>query len=279
MSQPTLNFSRHSEAAARLYLQHWMILDQLSSLLDPSIPLEGSLKIVDIACGTGIWLLDLAKHLPPTAELHGFDISSAHFPTPRELPANVVLDTWDALGPVPEHLHGQYDLVHCRGMMLYIQGGDPSRLLANLALLLKPRGWLQWEELDVVNMYMRGDDTATKYPNCAKYLEYGKRWLENVGIRGGWVSQMGAFMSQHNMEVVKERRQVITPGMEKPWTTMQVMATRDFIENDIIPTCGAVGEGGISPEEWSEILREFPRECQEGARVLLDIVYVVAKKG
>lgn len=80
------------------------------------------------------------------------------------------------------------------------------------------------------------------------------------------------------MDVVKERRQVITPRMEKPWTTMQVMATRDFIENDIIPTC-AVGDDRLSPVDWSEILREFPRECQEGARVLLDIVWIVARRG
>ncbi|KAJ6118418.1 S-adenosyl-L-methionine-dependent methyltransferase [Penicillium samsonianum] len=165
MSQTTLNFSRHSEAAAR------------------------------------IWLLDLAEVLPPTAELHGFDISSAHFPTKRELPANIFLDTLDALGSVPEHLHGQYDVVHCRGLMLYIQEGDPSRLIANLRSMLsmaplydaktlkltiaeEPGGFLQWEELDVVNMYMRTDDASKRYPNCAKYLEHGKIWLESVGIRG-----------------------------------------------------------------------------------------------
>ena len=63
--------------------------------------------------------------------------------------------------------------------------------------------------------------------------------------------------------------------MAQPWTIMQAMATRDFIEHDIIPT----SEGtGLSAEGWREVLENFPKECQAGARVLLDMVWVVGKK-
>ena len=59
---------------------------------------------------------------------------------------------------------------------------------------------------------------------------------------------------------------------------MQVMATKDFIENDIIPTCGD-DDRGLSPAEWREVMDHFPVECQSGARVLMDLVWVVGKKG
>ena len=65
--------------------------------------------------------------------------------------------------------------------------------------------------------------------------------------------------------------------MAKPWTVMQVMATRDFIENDIIPTCDD-DDQGLSPATWREVLENFPMECQSGARVLMDLVWVVGKK-
>ena len=134
-----------------------MIKDQTDFLLDPSIPTKKeNLKIADIACGTGyvvqtepssclmipsteassIWLVDLAKSLPLTTQLEGFDISSAHFPPKHELPANVTLGTLDSFAPVPDHLVGGYDILHCRGFMLYVANGDPSFLVENIRTML-----------------------------------------------------------------------------------------------------------------------------------------------
>ncbi|KAF2230507.1 hypothetical protein EV356DRAFT_340339 [Viridothelium virens] len=47
-----------------------------------------NLKIMGVACGTGIWLIDLSRSLPH-AHLDGFEISDAHFPPKLELPKNV----------------------------------------------------------------------------------------------------------------------------------------------------------------------------------------------
>ena len=43
---------------------------------------------------------------------------------------------------------GKYDVVHIRLVILVIGEGDPVPVLRNLALLLKPGGWLQWDEVD-----------------------------------------------------------------------------------------------------------------------------------
>jgi len=65
--------------------------------------------------------------------------------------------------------------------------------------------------------------------------------------------------------------------MAKPWTTMQAMATRDFITNDIIPTCRDV-ENGLTADQWGEVMEELPRECHAGARVLMDLTWIVGRK-
>jgi hypothetical protein len=58
---------------------------------------------------------------------------------------------------------------------------------------------------------------------------------------------------------------------------MQLLATKDFIENDIIPTSRDDMEG-LSPEEWREVLEKMPKEVHDGARVLMDFLWVVGRK-
>jgi chemotaxis methyl-accepting protein methylase len=68
--------------------------------------------------------------------LDGFDVSTAHFPLPQELAKNISFQELDSLKPVPDHLRGVYDIVHCRGLMLYVPNGDPSGLLDNQLAML-----------------------------------------------------------------------------------------------------------------------------------------------
>ncbi|KAL9136908.1 MAG: hypothetical protein Q9175_001888 [Cornicularia normoerica] len=126
-------------------------------------------------------------------------------------------------------------------------------------------------------MYVQGDNAADAYPYCTKYITYGQAWLKACGIRASWVGKLDTVLAQHEIEVVKNSRLSVKGQLAKPWTVMQVMATRDFIENDIIPTCGS-DDQGLSPAEWREVMDHFPTECQSGARVLMDLVWVVGKK-
>lgn len=108
-------------------------------------------SVADIATGTGIWLVDVAKSLPPTARLDGFDYNSSKFWPTAALPPNVQLQEANALKPFPAELHGQYDLVHVRLMFLALKTSDWAVVAANLRTLLRPGGYLLWEELDAVN--------------------------------------------------------------------------------------------------------------------------------
>ena len=64
--------------------------------------------------------------------------------------------------------------------------------------------------------------------------------------------------------------------MAKPWTEMQVMANRDFVENDIIPS--TQGNSALpSADTWRKMLRGVDQECREGLRLLMDIVFIVGK--
>lgn len=83
-----------------------------------------------------IWLLDLARTLPPTAQLDGFDIDIADCPHKQWLPRNVTMQQLDALSEIPEHLVGMYDIVQLRLFQVVVRDNDPGPLLRNVLRML-----------------------------------------------------------------------------------------------------------------------------------------------
>ena len=74
--------------------------------------------------------------LPPSAQLHGFDIDVSQSPPQEWLSPNTTHRTWDAFSEVPDDMVEQYDVVHISIFMLLISKNDPSPLLKNLIKML-----------------------------------------------------------------------------------------------------------------------------------------------
>lgn len=83
-----------------------------------------------------IWLFDLAPSMPPTVQLHGFDISEEQYPPKHMWPENVSLALLDAFRDVPPTLVGQYDVVHVRMWAANIRDGKTGPLISHLQQLL-----------------------------------------------------------------------------------------------------------------------------------------------
>lgn len=141
---------RDQTETERLNTQHALLVRATGSLLHPSItrslPPEEP-KIAELATGTGIWLIELASHLPQGAKLDGYDISSSAFTIPEDLPSNVSLSILDAKQTPSPELRGRYDAVHIRFMNVALPTDEDWELVARHAsALLKPGGALQWVE-------------------------------------------------------------------------------------------------------------------------------------
>ncbi|PYI02180.1 S-adenosyl-L-methionine-dependent methyltransferase, partial [Aspergillus sclerotiicarbonarius CBS 121057] len=152
-------------ASTRLNLQHYIWKENIGYLLHPSIQLSGdNISIADVGTGTGIWLLDLYRQYP-NAELHGFDITSEQYPAPGFLPPNVTLSHLNILQDIPAEYVEKYDVVHARLLVQVVlqAGGDPRPVIQNLMKLIKPGGYLQWEEPndDAGNRPLVKSDPAT----------------------------------------------------------------------------------------------------------------------
>jgi hypothetical protein len=147
----TLNSGKKGVEEHRLDYQHitWLLLtktlipDNIKSYLNS---LGRPPAVADVGTGTGVWLRDFAPEAHQDSRLDGFDMDGSKFFSTDDLPSNVKLSLWNVFEPVPEGLVGQYDLVHVRLLMVALKAGDWVPVARNLQSLLRPGGYILWDE-------------------------------------------------------------------------------------------------------------------------------------
>lgn len=100
-------------------------------------------RILDVGTGTGLWAIQAAT-LYPSAQIIGTDLSPIQ---PPWIPPNLTFEIDDAEA---EWLYtpSTFDFVHCRFLFLAIR--DYPRLLRQAYKALKPGGWIQFCEYNVI---------------------------------------------------------------------------------------------------------------------------------
>ncbi|KAL6721257.1 hypothetical protein ACLMJK_000359 [Lecanora helva] len=193
--------ARDFKSISRLNYEHYLWHSTLNYNLHPTITshlqLQSSshpspLKIADIACGTGLWLTQVA-HQYPHAECHGYDISLSQTPPAQWLPENIRLREWDLYAEPEGDMLGVYDVVHVRLLFVVVRDGDPRPVIRSLKRLLKPGGWLQWDELDVGGSFVLdaagvedaggGEGKSERVPGVMDEV------VAALGKQGAWVKE------------------------------------------------------------------------------------------
>ncbi|TGO85923.1 hypothetical protein BPOR_0351g00060 [Botrytis porri] len=77
------------------------------------------------------------------------------------------LEILDAFGTLPEYLKEEFDIIHIRAFTIVMKGGHPGVLLDNLIAMLKPGGYLQWDEMDSASFSAHSPNELT--PKVNKY--------------------------------------------------------------------------------------------------------------
>ena len=192
---------RDFKSASRLNHQHYMWYETLHFHLHPSIRADTSvpsttgtrlqttaapLRIADVACGSSAWLRSVALELPH-AELDGFDLSLTQCPPIQWLPSNIRLQEWNVFNEPTAQMEGRYDIVHTRLIYCVVQDEDARPILRNLMRLLKPGGWLQWDELNVEHSFLMRTEAGVQSPVMDDMLEALKQ-------KGKWVNRLPESM-------------------------------------------------------------------------------------
>ncbi|KAK5137530.1 hypothetical protein LTR08_008510 [Meristemomyces frigidus] len=269
--------TRDAAASARLNLSHYIWLASFGFNLHPRIEdaIEGKdrLKIADVGTGTGIWLLDMANELPRSAQLDGIDISFTQCPPRAWLPKNVNLRQVDVFSEIPDDLVEKYHVIHIRHFVCVVGGDDPRPLLQNLLRMLKPGGWLQWDEWDVLNRHFTKTHPDAPQENIDK-LEAEFLVMRRHTPQPSWPPRLDEHLLMSGMEnVAMEKR--LSPLSHLPFMhDLTMLVFQELIDL-------AERKGTIDAER-TKLLRQLLggaiRESRQGAAWNLTRCMVVGQK-
>lgn len=254
------------QAAGRLNLQHYLWREVFGYSIHPSIELPKNPKILDVACGSGLWLIDVSRELPG-AQLDGLDLDLTRAPHRRWLPPNINLGHWDMFGEVPPELLGKYDLVHIRLLILVLSGVDLSKPLANFLKLLKPGGYIQWDEIDAVNIHVKKPNNMTEAPA----LEELRTACYSNG-RHDWTRDLPHLLAQSGFQTPKLHWYDETPELVRAFNDQHLMTMEEFAAR-LTQTGQHAGAA-----DFRRIIAQSYQECLNGAALSMPRVVVVAQR-
>ncbi|CAG8662217.1 13414_t:CDS:2, partial [Ambispora leptoticha] len=130
------------EEAHRLSGYHEALKDIWGGLFNSAVEekLRQGARVIDIGCGTGIWILDMAQQYP-NSKFVGIDISPIQ-PT-EGLPPNVKFIQYNVLDGLP-YEDSSFDLVHQQFMVLaFTETQWEEKVIPELIRLTRPDGWIE----------------------------------------------------------------------------------------------------------------------------------------
>ncbi|KAL5693812.1 hypothetical protein EMGR_004340 [Emarellia grisea] len=239
--------SRDPEESKRLNAQHAFLVDVIGGTpIHPSIPTANIRSIADAATGTGS--LKAQRH-------------------------EIQLTVQDILQPFPQEHRGRYDLVHVRLLVGALKEVDYPRAVRNLYDLLKPGGYLQWDDCDTtafctddptpIDMEMRQIvvDAVEKLGLCG----YAPQYLHQLAAQTGFVDARLYANSTADK-----------PHLRGPARTWLMQVLRALMPHAMIKS-GEVVDEKKAIERAERLVEEFGRHCT-AALPLVNLYVLVARK-
>lgn len=285
-NKDTYLLARGVHSSIRLTAQHLLWKDHIGWNLHPSalspIPASNNtgkailhsspshpLAVADIACGNGLWLLQESQSptYPPHTTFTGFDISPSQFPSPSTIPSSVTFTVLNASHPslIPSQYHSAFDIVHVRLLMGSITGPSPIHFLQSFLTLLRPGGFLQWDEVNPHKAQALPASTSDSASALGEKCKW-ESWIPpliathrpNIEMKMNWLDSLPALFEAEGMTDIQR----IQPGppkphMRRPWTdndfgVMTEIASSMGVGKDVL----AELEEGWRERKW-EIMYEI----------------------
>lgn len=259
-------------SSSRLNLSHFLWRQVLGFNIHPRVPTAGFKRIVDIATGTAIWPLDVASEYPDSA-VDGYDISLQQCPPKNFLPRVRTLGEWDIFEDPPEEMCGRYDIVHIRLVIFVVRNNDPRSIIRNLMKLLKPGGWLQWDELDLSGSHLELGSSPTKscFPSdifdTAPTASAALKRVQGVSVNH-WAANLPAILAEEGMVQADTDVYIIPPPWVKTFSDCHLMMEEEM---------SMVMPAHMRMEKRREI-DMIVEESRKGAVISTPLMVTVAKK-
>lgn len=194
------------EEMRRLQLQDRMSNLSMGGLLPEQSCPERFHSVLDVGCGTGGWLIELAKTYPRMSRLVGVDVSGKMLDFAREQAAaegvsdRVDFLIMDALRML-EFPGGSFDLVNQRFGIGWLRIWDWPKLLQEYLRVARLEGVIRITEGDV----LPGDCTSPALMQLSELLSraffHAGHFLDPTGL----TARLAPLLSQHGVQNVQVR--------------------------------------------------------------------------
>ncbi|RUS17199.1 S-adenosyl-L-methionine-dependent methyltransferase [Endogone sp. FLAS-F59071] len=238
------------EEMERQAFQHYVFRQQLHGNFCAPVEeaLERGIKVIQISCGTGVWIIEMARDFPASTFV-GIDMVIPE--PPNGIPPNCSFVKASALTKLP-FPDKSFDYVYQRFVVMLYKQSDWPKAVSEIVRVTKPGGWVELFDTDM--LMERPPKSYIKYENAwisstrAKGIDVGAvRNLEGLLNGGGlkeiesdfvscpvgWYDRVGELTGR-NMELIRLATKQLAPIMkmrEEEYEQWAVAVSKELEEN------------------------------------------------
>ncbi|WP_126597187.1 class I SAM-dependent methyltransferase [Dictyobacter aurantiacus] len=232
----------------RLDFQHYLLRQAMSG--NYLAPLEQPSTILDVGCGTGRWMLEMAQQFPQ-AQVTGVDISPLSGST-IVFPPNCHFQQCDITRGLP-FLPRSFDYVHQRFLVFALPLHLWPAVIRDLKRVTRPGQWIELTDADLSH--------NNPGPETSRILS----WIDQAGKKRGLDiaigSKLGELMEMEGVANVKVQKLVIPMG---DWGgRIGKFLMKDFYGAAMTIKPLVLASTGVASEEYDRTLNAWTRECDE----------------
>ncbi|CDS13309.1 hypothetical protein LRAMOSA05487 [Lichtheimia ramosa] len=240
---------RDEEEQDRLNSEHFAIKALFSSNILPNVEqrLPSNANILDIGCGSGSWVMEVAiEH--PNAHVTGIDMADM-FPTTIR-PENVTFQLCNILDGLP-YEDNTFDFVHMRQLIVALRAKEWPVVLNEIYRVLKPGGLVQLVESDF---------TEAGHSNLIDaVMTTLHRAMQERGQDPFVASKLERLLSEAQFQDVQQQVRVIQFGQDSDPIAGEMMYSWKSAMRSIKPFLAP--RLLKNPDEYSMVLERYFQEC------------------
>ncbi|RUS26923.1 S-adenosyl-L-methionine-dependent methyltransferase [Jimgerdemannia flammicorona] len=161
--------------------------------------------ILDVGCGPGTWILDLATE-HPEVKFFGVDIARM-FPADIKPPNIMFMSQVNILDGLPFET-GKFDFVQMRQMNLAILKEDWPHVISEIYRVLKPGGYIQLLEI--------GGKYVTKDPEAKNFVRKAEAFVAARGQDPHAATKLASLIKKAGFQLIQHEARSIPLGWNGP---------------------------------------------------------------
>ena len=250
-----------SETRINVILHRYLLQTQKGKLYPDAIPVQTMERVLDLGCGTGEWLFDLAKQ-QPKLHMYGLDIDQ------RVLHQAIVRRNAGSMRKVElRHIDPRFplplpdesvDFVHMQGCSRFIAPENWPYMIAEGIRVLKPEGWMMLIELDLGNI--SGSACQALLYALRQTLENMRLALHNEAMPG-LTQHLYGMLLDASLEDVRYDLHTIDLGFKGASEARLLLS--QFVQSALIIKPLIVQQGIYSTAEFDRLVVEAEQELYD----------------